>query len=328
MLGEPVRTERGRRLVAIVALLVVTGTVGQAGQSQSLIADVRQAIAQRDFARGEKIVDAYRSSHGVTPEMLEALSWLGRGALAARQWDSAEGYAKQTYDLALSALEGRSVDKERHLPIALGAAIEVLAHVRAERGARSEAVHILNQELNRYKDTSLAKRIQKNIHLLSLEGKRAPAIDVTDYLRTTSPPALDTLKGKVVVLFFWAHWCGDCKVQGPILASLLAKYGQHGVTVFAPTQRYGYVAGGRSASAAEEARYIDQMREAHYSFLNVHQVPLSAANHQRYGVSTTPTLVLVDREGIVRLYHPGRMTEEQLEPLVRRLAGVSATSSE
>ena len=328
MHGKLVRKEPIRGPVYIVVVLLLAGLVGQGAQSRSVIADVREAIGQRDFARGEKIVDAYRSSHGVTPEMLEALSWLGRGALAARQWDSAERYAQQTYDLALSVLEGRSVDQERHLPIALGAAIEVLAHVTAERGARSEAVHVLNQELNKYKDTSLAKRIQKNIHLLSLEGKRAPAIDVTDYLGTTPPPSLDRLKDKVVVLFFWAHWCGDCKVQGPVLANLLAKYSHQGVTVFAPSQRYGYVAGGRSASAAEEARYIDQVRETHYSFLNAQQVPLSAANHQRYGVSTTPTLVLVDRGGIVRLYHPGRMTQEQLEPLVRRLAGAGATSSE
>ena len=39
-------------------------------------------------------------------------------------------------------------------------------------------------------------------------------------------------------------------------------------------------------------------------------------NHTRYGVSTTPTLVLVDRRGIVRLYHPGNMTEEELSAVI------------
>jgi len=43
----------------------------------------------------------------------------------------------------------------------------------------------------------------------------------------------------------------------------------------------------------------------------------------RFGVSTTPTLVLVDRTGIIRLYHPGRMTMEQLEPLVGSLINAS-----
>jgi thioredoxin-related protein len=41
-------------------------------------------------------------------------------------------------------------------------------------------------------------------------------------------------------------------------------------------------------------------------------VPLSEENFQRFGASTTPTLVLVDRAGIVRLYHPGAMPYSQL----------------
>lgn len=307
-----------RGLVGIVALMLLAGTIGQAGQSRSVIADVRAAIAQQDFARGETILEAYRSASGVTPVMLEALSWLGRGAQAARQWEKAEAYARQTYDLALLELKRRSVDQEPHLPIALGAAIEVQAHVRAERGARTEAVYFLRRELDRFKDTSLYKRIQKNIHLLSLEGKAAPALDVSEHLGP-KPPTLDALKGKVVILFFWAHWCADCKIQGPILARLMDRYGQQGVAVLAPTQRYGFVAGGRSAGQEEEARYIDQVRQTHYSVLADQPVPLSETNHTHYGVSTTPTLVVVDHDGIVRLYHPGRMTEEELEPLVRRL---------
>jgi hypothetical protein len=50
---------------------------------------------------------------------------------------------------------------------------------------------------------------------------------------------------------------------------------------------------------------------------------VSEANHLRYGVSTTPTLVLVDRAGIVRMYNPGRLTLEQLEPRVRALVNAS-----
>lgn len=303
---------------AVATTALVAGSVGHAGQSRTVVAEVRAAIGERNFALGEKLVDAYRSAHGVTPEMLEALSWLGRGALAARQWDKAEAYATQTYDLSLSVLKGRSLDQEPHLPIALGAAIEVLAHVRAERGARTEAVYFLRRELDTYRDTSLHQRIQKNIHLLSLEGKAAPAIDISEHLGAR-PPTLDSLKGKVVILFFWAHWCADCKIQGPILARLLAKYGQQGMTVLAPTQRYGYVAGGKAAGPDEEVRYIDQVRKASYSFLADQPVPLGEMNHRRYGVSTTPTLVLVDRGGVVRLYHPGRMTEEELEAHVRRL---------
>ena len=314
---------RIKLVLAPLALIVVLVNVsapafGQSAAGRNIIAEVRAEIAKQDFARGESILSAYRSANGVTPEALEALSWLGRGALAARQWDKAEDYARQTYDLALAALQSRSMDQEPRLPIALGAAIEVQAHVRAERGQRSEAVYILQRELETYKDTSLLKRIQKNILLLSLEGQTAPAIEVGEYLGGR-PPSLGELQGKVVLLFFWAHWCSDCKIQSPILSRLLSKYALQGFMVLAPTQRYGFVGGRDSATPEEEVRYIDQVRQTHYGFLADQPVPLSEVNHQRYGVSTTPTLVLLDRENMVRLYHPGRMTEEELEAAIRGL---------
>jgi thiol-disulfide isomerase/thioredoxin len=314
-----------RTVPAIALLVLLAGTGGHAQKPPTIIADVRAAIAQKDFALGEKLVSTHRAANGVTPDMLEALSWLGRGALAERQWDKAETYARQTYDLSLAELKNRSVDKEPHLPIALGAAIEVLAQVSAERGARSDAVFFLRGELETYKNTSLYKRIQKNINLLSLEGTVAPALDVAEHLGP-KPPTLDELKGKVVILFFWAHWCPDCKSQDKVLSLLVARYAGQGLTLLAPTQRYGYTARGQAATPDEENRYIDQMRQTTYTSLANQPVPLSEANHKRYGVSTTPTLVLLDRAGIIRLYHPGQMKEEELEPLVRRLV-TGATGS-
>ena len=177
---------------------------------------------------------------------------------------------------------------------------------------------MLQRELATYRETSLAKRIQKNINLLSLEGTPAPTLELSESL-APRPLSLDAVKGKVVVLFFWAHWCPDCKTQAPILGTLLSRYAAQGLTVIAPTQRYGYVASGREAAADEENRYIAQVRTTYYGFLPGNAVPMSDVNHLRYGVSTTPTVVVVDRQGIVRAYHPGAMTEAELEPLVRTL---------
>ena len=46
-------------------------------------------------------------------------------------------------------------------------------------------------------------------------------------------------------------------------------------------------------------------------------VPVSEENLKNYGASTTPTLVLIDREGIVRMYHPGSMSTVELETAIR-----------
>jgi thiol-disulfide isomerase/thioredoxin len=169
----------------------------------------------------------------------------------------------------------------------------------------------LRHELAAYRNTSIATRIQKNINLLSLEGKPAPQLDVAQWLGP-KPAPLGQLKGHPVLLFFWAHWCGDCKAEVPELARLVAQYQSQGLVLIGPTQHYGYAAGGDDASREDETRYIDTVRSQYYSALPGMSVPLSEENFQRFGASTTPTLVVVDRAGIVRLYHPGAMPYSQL----------------
>ena len=73
---------------------------------------------------------------------------------------------------------GQKLDDDPWLPTAAGAAIEVHAQVMAARGERTEAVEYLREQLKRYAGTSLSERIGKNINLLSMEGKPAPALEM------------------------------------------------------------------------------------------------------------------------------------------------------
>jgi len=191
------------------------------------------------------------------------------------------------------------------LPLALGAAIEVQGNVFAARGERSQAVAYLSDELKKFEKTSIRARIQKNILLLSLEGKPAPPA-----------PGVVVPKGKPTILFFWAHWCPDCKREAPILARLKTEFGAKGLTVVAPTQKYGYAAGGEDAPPAVEVAYIEKIRKEFYNSIIPAPAIISEQAFLNYGASTTPTVVLVDRSGIVRTYHPGDMTYEELRAKV------------
>ncbi len=283
-----------------------------------IVSAVRATIAGGDIAAGERLLAAHEAEYGVSPQMLLALSWIGRGALASVRLTDAERLARRTYAQGTELLRSRGMDDEADLPIAMGAAIEVLAQVGVRRGRRSEAVLYLEGELRKFTGTSIPKRIQKNIHLINLEGQ--PVLEVTS-AEWIGDQRLDAeaLRGNVQVLFFWAHWCSDCKAQGPVLAQLLERYRKDGLRIVAPTQRFGYVAGGEPAPPDVERAYIEMVRDAWYPWLSDVPVPLDEANHLSFGVSTTPTLVVVDRQGLIRAYHPGQMTEGDLDALLRPL---------
>jgi thiol-disulfide isomerase/thioredoxin len=284
----------------------------------SLVNDVRGLIARHDLAAAEQAVRAAQMRGGNASEVAASISWLARGAFDARQLDRADQYASETRKLSLDLLRTRTLDADPWLPTALGASIEVHAQVLAARGERAEAVAFLRQESAAYGKTPIGERIRKNLNLLSLEGKPAPAIEFADWVGARPQP-LSSLRGHPVLLFFWAHWCVDCKGEVPILASLLKTYGPQGLVLEAPTRFYGYVAGGEEAPPAAEKQWIEKVRRQFYGALDGMPAPISAPGFLAYGASSTPTLVLIDRAGIVRYYHPGAASEADLEAQIRKV---------
>jgi thiol-disulfide isomerase/thioredoxin len=285
--------------------------------SASLVTDVRELIARHDFAGAERIARTYQNRSGANSTVAEALSWLGRGALQSGDLDRADAFASETRKLSTEIARTRGWDAG--LVVAIGAAVEVHAQVLAARGARSEAVSYLRSELSLFRGSPIHDRIQKNINLLSLEGKAAPPLDSTDWLGS-KPPSLAALHGKPVLLFFWAHWCSDCKAMGPHIASIARRFGEK-LQVVAPTRLYGYAAGGEEAPPASEKKYIERVRQQYYAPLAGVPIPLSERNFLTYGSSTTPTIVLIDANGIVRLYHPGVIDPAELATRIQKLTG-------
>jgi len=283
-----------------------------------VVDDVRLALARNNFSAAESVLNSYRSQQGVNPEYLEAYSWMARVALDQGQYDQASAYAKQTKSFVLEQLKQRPLDSDPHLPIALGAALEVQSQTLAARGQRTQAVALLQSALRTYGNTSIHDRLQKNLNLLSLQGRPAPPLKSDEFLGAKLPmPA--QLKGSPVLLFFWAHWCSDCKAEAPIITQLRSEFSGQGLQVIGPTRLYGYTAQIEHASASDELGYIDAVRHRFYAGLLDMPVPISRYNFDTYGASTTPTLVLLDRTGRVAMYHPGALPYAELRAEIEKV---------
>lgn len=302
------------RISIVVALLAAAAYAQTAGLNMRL----RIMAFARDAPAAVALIERSRAgADTASSAWLAGASWVARGASFVEDWPTAQKYAEEAYDGAMTLVEsGASMGRDPNLETALGAAIEVLGQAAAGQGDRASAVAFLGGERERFRGTPIETRIQKNFLLVGLEGKPMPQLDVDRYIGAERPINTD---GKVSVFFFWAHWCADCKQQIPRLERLHERYADRGLAIIGPTRLYGYVAGGRGASPAQEIAYMEGVRQRQEPLPDWMPKPLSTSNFVNFGVSTTPTIVIVDREGIVRQYHPGQMSDQELEAAVAPL---------
>ena len=280
--------------------------------------DAHMMVIQNQAAQAETALKNYRAQKGVDSEYIDGLSWLARGMYFNRQLERADTLAKETESLAKQRLGSKRLDSDSRLAEAIGAAIEVQSQVLAAQGQKEQAAALLRREIANYGNTSIRARLQKNLNLISFSGTRAPELSAPQHLGP-APTSLAQMKGSPVLLFFWAHWCSDCKTEGPIITQLRSEFGPKGLMVLAPTKYYGYAAQGEDAKPADELKWIEKVWRQFYPGLQPVPVPVSKTNFDTYGASTTPTIVLVGKDGRIAFYHPGALPLGELRSVVERV---------
>jgi cytochrome c biogenesis protein CcmG, thiol:disulfide interchange protein DsbE len=143
----------------------------------------------------------------------------------------------------------------------------------------------------------------------ALVGKDAPefnlSIVLNEHPNEKAKPmlALSDLKGKPVILDFWATWCGPCRAEAPILDKVAARYRDKGLVVV------GVNTSDADGNAQEWARARG------LSFPIVYDAGDSAA--RGYGVENLPTLVVVSKAGKIVAMRTGITDDAELESLVK-----------
>ncbi len=102
---------------------------------------------------------------------------------------------------------------------------------------------------------------------------------------------LSALRGKVVLVDFWASWCGPCKVSLPVLSELNSEFSDRGFEVMAVNVD------------KDPAKAIKFLKRTPVTYQSLHDA--EGETPKLLNIKAMPTSLLVDREGIIRMVHPG-----------------------
>ena len=123
------------------------------------------------------------------------------------------------------------------------------------------------------------------------------------------PVQLKDFRGEVVMMNFWASWCGPCREEMPLIENLHKKYSKLGFTVF----------GVNVDANPKDAEKM--MAEMHVTF----PIGFDAKNKvsELYKIDSMPSTVMIDRHGNMRFLHRGYKPgyeadyEKQIRELIR-----------
>lgn len=122
----------------------------------------------------------------------------------------------------------------------------------------------------------------KDRQTIAAVGSPAPEFSLADL--NGRPQRLADYRGRVVILNFWAPWCGPCRTQPPSLKRLLRKYGESNLAVL-----------GMVDEQPDQVRAL--FEELGISYPTLHDK--DSATFSKYGVTSVPASVVIDRNGVI-----------------------------
>lgn len=164
--------------------------------------------------------------------------------------------------------------------------------------------------------TRKLKRREKHYKLL---GDVAPELAAIDKWFPGKPQTLEAMRGKVVLLDFWATWCAPCIDAFPSLMEWHENYKKAGLEILGVTKYQGEAEGARVDNAAE-IEFLQRFKKSHrlaYDFV----VAKDNTNQVTYGAGAIPTAVLIDRKGVIRYIETGTSPsrEEEIRVEIEKL---------
>ncbi len=247
------------------------------------------------------------------------------------QYDAAAKQARRGYDLAQNNEKFSRPGEQAQVAVERDrislAAIFIAAQEKL--GFQKEAQELSQRLKNVAFDSQLGLKQFFEMELANarLLGTPTPELVVARWLGN-SPDAnaksLADLRGKVVLLDFWAMWCAPCVAAFPHFREFQTKYSGKGLEIVGVTQFFGRSDKEEDLSREDEWKALQAFKSKYR--LNY---PLAVGkldditNSERYGIAALPTVILIDRRGNIRHIKRGGGEYRKLEKQIERLIGES-----
>jgi thiol-disulfide isomerase/thioredoxin len=196
-----------------------------------------------------------------------------------------------------------------------------LANLEMKQRKVDQAKKILQDGLKTITDADSAKWLQSSLRQLEFIGKPAPAIAAENWINT-DPLVLSSLKGKVVIIDFWAPWCAPCRKVIPTLAQDYNDLKDKGLVVIGFTKIYGRYSDeiqNKGKVGAEDEKILIQ------GFIDRNQlkypiaIAASGEAFDKYGVTGIPTMVFIDKAGNIYDIKVGSGNESEITEKIKLL---------
>ncbi len=144
---------------------------------------------------------------------------------------------------------------------------------------------------------------------VSLIGKRLELGELADL--NGQPLNLESLRGKVVLVNYWASWCSTCRAEFPALQKLYENYRDQGLEMV-------FVNLDESVSAMSGVLQVTNLPGIHVRSSNPARLGVASSAAQQVGLRATPFSLLLDREGnVIKLQVHGEELEKELAALLQ-----------